>query len=327
MPQGYGFPQGRTPPAGVGDNAGPVRQAGRMITYPPYGYYPLHLADILQRIPMPTDWASPAGDRKAHFHVWRDGIVAKLAQDLWPEWRDGQWHGQAKARMHAMTMADLDLCDVLRPTYFSRIRAAAPHDKRHFELLPLEDEKIPAESLAFYSPALSREVAFDTTWQSGAFHKAGNVSTYLKSRLQRPRAYQAAMMLGRPFEHYWAKTANTAAMISGHAFQGLIGVASVFENLSTVREPTSAERIALEQLAVDIGDRRTLAGVHYPSDNLGSWIVALDMAAFVFRDAPAVRAFMAAAIGRSAVHAALRASGAPEFQPGLAWLERLRTAT
>lgn len=306
---------------------GPDLQWGHVITYPPYGYYPLHLADILQRIPMPTDWASPDGDRKAHFLAWRDAIAGKLAHELWPEWRDGKWQGQAQAWMHEMTVADLDLCDLLRPTYFSRIQAAAPHDKRHFELLPLEDEKIPAESLALYSPALSREItAFDTAWQSGAFHKAGNVSTYLKSRLQRPRAYQAALMLGRPFEHYWAKTANTAAMISGHAFQGLMGVASVFENLSTLRTPTSAERSALEQLAVDIGDRRTLAGVHYPSDNLGSWIVALEMVGFVYRDVAAVRSFMSAAIGRGAVHAALRASAAPAYQPALAWLDRLLPA-
>jgi hypothetical protein len=31
------------------------------------------------------------------------------------------------------------------------------------------------------------------------------------------------------------------------------------------------------QYAVDFGDRRVMAGVHYPSDNLGSWLLALDL--------------------------------------------------
>ena len=36
------------------------------------------------------------------------------------------------------------------------------------------------------------------------------------------------------------------------------------------------------QYAVDFGDRRVFAGVHYPSDNLASWVAVLRLIPWVF---------------------------------------------
>lgn len=74
---------------------------------------------------------------------------------------------------------------------------------------------------------------------------------------------------------------------------------------------------ALEQFGVDIGDRRVFAGVHYPSDNLSSWILALRLGREVFAD-PRVWLFLAEAIQkRSAVYQTLVSSGKSAYSDAL----------
>jgi hypothetical protein len=62
-------------------------------------------------------------------------------------------------------------------------------------------------------------------------------------------------------------------LISGHALQGLTYLISA---VLDAHPPLSGHNLATAKaLAVDIGDRRVFAGVHFPSDNLASWLVAL----------------------------------------------------
>ena len=63
---------------------------------------------------------------------------------------------------------------------------------------------------------------------------------------------------------------------------------------------------AIEQYATDIGDRRVMAGLHYPSDNLCSWLITLRMANHVFRD-PGVKSHLWSAIQRGYVYRLVRA--------------------
>jgi hypothetical protein len=73
-------------------------------------------------------------------------------------------------------------------------------------------------------------------------------------------------------------------MISGHSLQGLIGVGAVMEQILQSGIPFNSDSwTALSQYAVDIGDRRVFAGIHYPSDNLSSWIVLMRLANFIYR--------------------------------------------
>ena len=96
-------------------------------------------------------------------------------------------------------------------------------------------------------------------------------------------------------------------MISGHALEGVMAGCAVFAGLETSLTPDAMR--ALQQWTVDIGDRRVMAGVHYPTDSFASWIVALDMADRVFPggSVKSVRRFLAAAIReRSHVYAYMK---------------------
>jgi hypothetical protein len=68
----------------------------------------------------------------------------------------------------------------------------------------------------------------------------------------------------------------------------------------------------LRQYSVDVGDRRVLAGVHYPSDNLGSWTTALLLATCVCNGDTAGRAMLWQAIStQSVVYSAISAASGP----------------
>jgi len=93
-------------------------------------------------------------------------------------------------------------------------------------------------------------------------------------------------MLGYPsYVYEVAIRGLTPSSCSAHCIQGLIGIGGVFEyfNSSGVSLDNSNLK-CLKQVAVDIGDRRVMAGVHYPSDNLCSWVVLMSLADHVYRN-------------------------------------------
>jgi hypothetical protein len=62
------------------------------------------------------------------------------------------------------------------------------------------------------------------------------------------------------------------------------------------------------QFVIDVGDRRVFAGVHYPSDNLASWYVAMRLIPRVFLADEKIyepRKFLWNAIQRSLVYKAM----------------------
>ena len=73
-------------------------------------------------------------------------------------------------------------------------------------------------------------------------------------------------------------------------------------NVYLVDNLTQAQVTALQALAVDMGDRRVFAGVHYPSDNLLSWFVALSVIPCVARDEKKVTDFVVDAVRTSLVY-------------------------
>ncbi len=264
----------------------------------------------------PVDWRSLSAETPAEHCVrWRNALLEDFRKVLWPEWSGYQWVGDAKDTMLALTLADFELFPALQAAHHERIASRAPNDLRHANLFRKEDLEIGQATLAAYLPGLASEVdAFGAIWLSGVDRKVSNTSMFMKSRLQRPRPYQVALALGRPyFRHSMAKSASTPAMTSGHCLQGLVGTTTFHAALMGSSRPLAAgESVALEQVAVDIGDRRVFAGVHYPSDNIASWVAAIRMAPHVFGEAaPEARRFMGRAIARSAVFAAIRQAAVP----------------
>ena len=76
------------------------------------------------------------------------------------------------------------------------------------------------------------------------------------------------------FTYQDARTAVTPSMISGHCFETIMGGAAAY--CRAIDAGLGSDTIdALARHTVDVGDRRVFAGVHYPSDNLSSWLTAL----------------------------------------------------
>jgi len=113
-------------------------------------------------------------------------------------------------------------------------------------------------------------------------------------------------------------------MSSGHCFEGCLIAAGIYElwlsdGLTTTRDQLGA----LEQYGVDIGDRRVFAGVHYPSDNLASWIIGLRLVNEVCPNREVGR-FLATAIqSKSWIFNLLKESGHDEYEPVLSVIESL----
>jgi hypothetical protein len=136
----------------------------------------------------------------------------------------------------------------------------------------------------------------DLSWQAND-NKQTPVGYLFKSDLQRPRPMQMALRFGfHSFEYFDATSSLTPSMCSGHCLQGLISVGAVIERfLDDGVDLTPDLTFALSQWAVDIGDRRVMAGVHYPTDSLCSWVLFLRMAESVYHR-PEVRDILSRAI-------------------------------
>ncbi len=273
------------------------------IAYPPYGRMILEWETYLGepgKEPAPTDWSGQIA-----WAQWRDGVSTLLAQTLWPRWEPKTgWVGAAAADMHALTLADFELFHSLRPQMQGDEVLPGGALIAQIKLFQLEDEadaKDPATdevkvdrsldaSLRLYLAGVVDQATLNTIvegYLTGLGRKSGNVDLEIKRDMQRPRPYQIAFMLGEErFAHNYAKSAVTPSMISGHCVEAMMGGVAAWYALETggllAAHPTLGE--ALARHTVDAGDRRVFGGVHYPSDNISSWLTGLLMSPQVCPD-------------------------------------------
>lgn len=133
----------------------------------------------------------------------------------------------------------------------------------------------------------------------------------IKNLFQRPRPWSIATTMGLS-DFIWDRadglrhTGVHPAFPSGHCYQGIVHSGHVLQKWRDAADdgavPTD-DFFALQQYAVDFGDRRVFAGVHYPTDNISSWILALKLQKHMFDDADEIEKFAIEAIrDRSAVY-------------------------
>jgi len=123
-------------------------------------------------------------------------------------------------------------------------------------------------------------------WFDSVRHKLRHTHYHIKALLQRPRPYQAALMIGYPhFINEVTQTGLTPSACGGHCVQGVLGIGGVYEYfIQSGVDLQEKSQDSLKLYAVDIGDRRVMAGIHYPSDNLSSWILFMNLADRVYRN-------------------------------------------
>src|ERR1035441_7397329 len=126
------------------------------------------------------------------------------------------------------------------------------------------------DSSSYYLGVADDQVkAFANLCWASDDNKQTPVSYRAQRRLQRPRAMQMALRWRRlQFEWEEATPSLTPSMCSGHCLQGLLGVGAVIERL--IQDGHLDDMgAALSRWAVDIGDRRVMAGVRSEERRIG----------------------------------------------------------
>jgi hypothetical protein len=303
---------------------------------PPYGFMEASIERAIATRPLPEAWVALSGAAAAgQYKAWKDTLITDLNQMLWPSYDTvlKKWKSTPSA---ALIDADFELFAQLQPKMKEHIKGLVPEAGTHEEFFLEEDDEdiIFGHKYERYDPSLPkhlRDSLTDVLW-TGCDRKMGSLHFQVKAELQRPRAFQVALIQQRNFHHHWANSAGSPAMISGHCLQGMTGGCSAF--LLFGRHLDAVSLGALAQLTVDIGDRRVFAGVHYPSDNVSSWLAAFRLLPHVLEQgsvAAASRFLWDALTQRSDVYAALRThmtdnAGSP-YRLAMNAIEAAATAT
>ena len=203
--------------------------------------------------------------------------------------------------------------------------AEGPMEPTHKQLFREEDGEPFGASLRHYAPWLAARspVPFTVLFEIAFGVHMGMLDLRLKDVFQRARPYQIAQVLVNAGEsefarlsHFGVRTALSSAFPGGHAYEATIAFAFAFCRLNALGVAIKPEeRRALAQYAADIPDRRIMAGLHYPLDSVGSWLLAYQVVPNTFPSAwiPDAQAFIAEVIRRSRVFVLLRAGKATHY--------------
>jgi hypothetical protein len=289
--------------------------------FPPYGNLARAYAEQIRSPRPPLDFRD-AED-------WRSFIgrlVSEINRVLWPSWDydTGTWVNEDREKMIALTEADFSILDSFgyEPPALARevhVTGAVAWVGTHEAFFEDEDATLLGARAPLYASTMPAFMAkgFPRRLDKALSAKVGTASMQVKHSLQRPRAYQVALLMGRShFQWTTGATSMSPSMSSGHSLQGLLMTAGAVDMALSegieLPEPTIQ---GLEQFAVDVGDRRVWAGIHYPSDNIASWIVAAHLGSAVLQHARARSLVVNAVLTRSEVWA--RLSAAEEDHPVL----------
>ena len=256
----------------------------------PYGRMPT--------LAVPSDAAPDDWTNEASYLPWRAAMLALFSRVLWPvcDVQNQMWRGDAVAEMKRLTLADLGLLQQIRQPRARLIDTLPISPLRHLACPPhrifFEGEDVgPAKTvewLRFYDRDANKDLILDAIpvlMSRGMSRKAPTGMIYwFKQQLQRPRPYQTSLLLDVDVTYQAATTGLHPALVSGHCLQGVAALMAVLERFTLDQVPLSP---SIVQYLLDFGDRRVMAGVHYPSDNLASWILALELCDHAV--APAVR--------------------------------------
>jgi len=265
----------------------------------------------------PSQWKADPG----LWTSWFDGVLELIGENIWPIRRAGAWDSTpAAAGAIEMTRADLESMGDFRALH--RLAFVGTTGLYHAHLMTLEDGADWTRSIQAYCPDLADPARnLDSVVKDGLISYLGQFTTVaFKARFQRPRAYQAALLLepGRKFRCDTVTTADTPSLISGHAVQGLIVGCTILEAIRADEGLARRNHEGLKAWMTGIGDRRVMAGVHYPTDSLASWIVAAELVDYVFAE-PVIREFLREAIRGSLLYKFMESRLAATAAHARAW--------
>lgn len=286
--------------------------------FSPYGVLPGEYKDKgLNDETVMKHWrpADTEADRITSFQSWQQSLLDQIAQKIWPIYdpRTDSWMGSAVQTATALTGFELQVMiqEFITPnrTLDAHPNSALSNQKieNHLAHYQYEDEKAPGYNFRQYDRTLNdseeklllhQMLSAVTSNSLGVGEKiAGHF--WFKSQLQRPRPLHAALRLNleENFVSELSSRGQHPSIVSGHCLQGIMMCCSVLENWRLNDPNLDTNRVeSLAQYMVDVGDRRVFAGVHYPSDNIASWAVALSLIPEVFDEANEIADFVRNAI-------------------------------
>jgi len=299
------------------------------VIFPPYGVMTDGLQQELDGFPeIPPDFLPIAhpqeSSREDAWRAWKRETIELLGRSLWPSWdiTQRQWSDPNAEKMVGLTAKDLEFISEMRVKDLHELPSSPLRSTDcpvHQTFYRSEDDQDWFLQYRFYDSTLTSDFINELSQVFGcrADDKSGSVHLQIKTVFQRPRPFQTVFLLHKPtIKPLQAISAGSPSLCSGHSFQASLGIGAVMEFLLLREKKLSSNSwTALRQHAVDIGDRRVFAGVHYPSDNLASWIVAMRLANYVYR-VPDVKVHLWHAISRqSAVFGAI--SREPVYQEAI----------
>jgi len=255
-------------------------------------------------------------DRVKSFNAWRQERLDEFVACLWPRFDAASrtWVGPAKSfasgltelEIRVMIDAFMDSSDILQTKPSSPL--GTDDIGNHLKHYKYEDEKPhpPGENYRYYDRTLSFEENTDFKYVMIKAISAGTSigrkaagHFWFKNQMQRPRPLHAAMhfRLEEHFKSELSERGQHPSIVSGHCFQGIMMACAVLESWMMSDTKPSQDRIgSLAQYMVDFGDRRVFAGVHYPTDNVASWVLALSLIPEVFDDPQPILDFLREAV-------------------------------
>jgi hypothetical protein len=209
-----------------------------------------------------------------------------------------------------LTEADLQLMRSLTKKLNERICGNTSLTATQRDAFSEEDDAPPGPTFAYYEAGLPAmlEGELRRAILTGGRDIARPVSQGLKRLFLRPRPQLTALLLGcDDLAVQASKSAITPSMISGHCVQGVLALAQVQYSMGDLLNSRAGLLDDVQRFLIDTGDRRVFAGLHYPSDNIGSWFVAMRLCKHVFGEkADEIRRSLWSAIqGHSAVYQAI----------------------
>ena len=238
----------------------------------------------------PKDWTNAKLWKK-----WLDNIASALEDNLWPSFNQKtlMWKGKATPTAVALTTEEIAFMSDFHKRLDTFVAGQSTSGFiKHRTLFAHEDEKI-GDKLEIYNFESSK--FFDqyrgdrsrNEWFDAAIERNAMAPVLdLKTRFQRPRPYQCSVLLKlTKFKQEFSHSFITPSLPSGHCFQAIMGLLELYmrlkhasaSNKGLIGSPSSI-MVDLAVYAAHIGDRRVMAGLHYPTDNMASWYFAYELA-------------------------------------------------
>ncbi|MGJ5820218.1 phosphatase PAP2 family protein [Paludibaculum fermentans] len=309
--------------------------------FPPWGQQTVEdVAATQENLGVPPHWKINqnlgAGALRNTWNTFISKTLQEIGAVLWPpfSFQDLDWPPGTVQQRLQLTEADLLILLELqnRPVQIIDELISSPvsgpvvsKHRVHFER---EDQsslgRLHAEYDASLPPDLFAQIPLLIV--EGLNNKSASTAKQLKRNFQRPRAYQMATLSGiHNYKYLHADTADSPSMVSGHSLAGTIAVGTVIDTwIKNKVRLSQGSWIALQQYAVDIGDRRVYAGVHYPGDNLASWITTMKLGKEVFESPQTLQHLYDAITKNSYVYSLIVKSRHIAYEPALELLHSLK---